>query len=83
MRSLVFSVNQESLLREDGRFYPLDFTPSILHRQGSEIAGHAKPRPNRLGSVKRSKDIQQDLLDEQKLCSYSVINHRKQSPPVW
>ena len=30
-----------------------DFTPSVLNRQGSEIAGHAKTRPNRLGSVKR------------------------------
>ena len=32
-------VNQESPLRDDG-----DFTPSVLHRHGSEIAGRAKPR---------------------------------------
>ena len=29
---------------------------SVAHRQDGEIAGHAKPRPNRLGSVKRPID---------------------------
>ena len=29
-----------------------DFTPSVSHRQGGEIAGRATPWPDRLGSVK-------------------------------
>ena len=29
-----------------------DFTPSVVHRQDNEFAGRAKPRTNRLGSVK-------------------------------
>ena len=31
-----------------------DFNPSVLHRQGTEIARRAKP--NRLGSLKRPKE---------------------------
>ena len=44
-----------------------DFTPSVLHRQleDDEIAGHAKPRPNRLGSVKRPRDAASEFVDDQ------------------
>ena len=45
-------VNQESRLLDDR-----GFTPSVLHRQDSEIAECAKPRLYRLGSVKMPIDI--------------------------
>ena len=44
-------VNQESRLCDDRGFFP-------IHRQDSEIAGRAKPRPNWLGRVNMPIDTQ-------------------------
>ena len=63
-----------------------DFTPSVLQRQESEIAGRSKSRPNRLGSVQMrimslvENDDYSVQMEEYVLCVFPCFCGKQQTP---